>query len=140
MDYAKLDKLLDCELEKIAAKPELNDAMLANLYKLVDVKKDLVEIAKDEMEMDDMESGNSYRNYNYGYGNGNSNRMNYRRGGNSYRRGGNSNRYMPVYNDGGYSMTGSSDDAYGYLEEAMSRARNEQEREAIRQAMMKLDN
>lgn len=122
----KLYKLLDCEIDKIAAKPELNDASLSNLYKLVDVKKDLIEIEKKEMEMDEMESGNSYRmSYN--------DRMTYRRGGNSNRRG-MSNRY---YN-GGYSMDDGSD-ALDYLEDAMSHARSEQEREIIRQAMMKLD-
>lgn len=137
MDYEKLDKLLDCELEKIATKPELNDASLSNLYKLIDVKKDLAEIAKTEMEMDEMETGNSYRSGN-SYARGNSNRVYYRRGGNSnsnsYRRG----RYMMPYNDG-YSMDNGEDDVLNYLEEAMSRARNEQEREAIRQAMMKMD-
>lgn len=132
-DSEKLYKLLDCEMEKIAAKPELNDATLSNLYKLVDVKKDLLEIEKKEMEIDEMESGNSYRvmyadNYPRS---GNSNRNSYRRGGNSNRRGG---RY---YSDG-YSMDDGGD-VFDYLEDAMSHARSEQEREAIRQAMMKLD-
>ena len=127
-DNDKLYKLLDCELDKIAAKQELNDALLSNLYKLVDVKKDLLEIEKKEMEIDEMETGNSYRvSYD------DSNRMMYRRGGNSNRRGG--SRYY----SGGYSMDQGSD-ALDYLENAMSHARSEQEREVIRQAMMKLDN
>lgn len=126
-DNEKLHKLLDCEMDKIAAKPELNDALLSNLYKLVDVKKDLLEIEKKEMEIDGMESGNSYR-VSYSDGDMGGGRMMYRRGGNSNRRGG---RY-------GYSMDSGSD-ALDYLEDAMSHARTEQEREIIRQAMMKLD-
>ena len=127
-DSEKLYKLLDCEMDKIAAKPELNDATLSNLYKLVDVKKDLLEIEKKEMELNEMESGNSNR-MNYGndssYRNGNSYRM-YGRGGNSSRR----------YD--GYSMD-SGDQMFDHLEEAMRHANSEQEREAIRQVMMKLD-
>ncbi len=132
----KLCKLLDCEMDKIAAKPELNDAMLSNLYKLVDVKKDLLEIEKKEMELEggEMESGNSYRMYPIYSRGGNSNNG----GMNSYRRGGNSNRRGGRYYNDGYSMDG-GDDVLGYLEDAMSHAQNEQEREAIRQAMMKLD-
>ncbi len=134
MNAEKLHKLLDCEIDKIAAKPELNDATLANLYKLVDVKKDLAEIMKDEMEMDSMEMGNSNRGGNsYGYYDGNS----YRRGGGNsnrmYARGGSSRRGY------GYSMDGGSDDMFDCLEEAMMHASSEQEREAIRQTMMKLD-
>ena len=135
MNAEKLHKLLDCEIDKIGAKPELNDASLQNLYKLVDVKKDLMEIAEKEMEIEDMESGNSNRYYNYA-DNGNS----YRRGGMSmnsgriYARGGSSRRNY------GYSMdSGSGDEMFDYLEEAMRHASSEQEREAIRQTMMKLD-
>lgn len=135
MNAEKLHKLLDCEIDKIGAKPELNDASLQNLYKLVDVKKDLMEIAEKEMEIEDMESGNSNRYYNYA-DNGNS----YRRGGMSmnggrmYARGGSSRRNY------GYSMdSGNGDEMFDYLEEAMRHASSEQEREAIRQTMMKLD-
>ena len=135
MNAEKLHKLLDCEIDKIGAKPDLNDASLQNLYKLVDVKKDLMEIAEKEMELEDMESGNSNRYYNYA-DNGNS----YRRGGMSmnggriYARGGSSRRNY------GYSMdSGNGDEMFDYLEEAMRHASSEQEREAIRQTMMKLD-
>lgn len=132
-DAEKLYKLLDCEMDKIAAKPELNDATLSNLYKLVDVKKDLLEIEKKEMEIDEMESGNSNRvMYTDNYARGGNGSMNsYRRGGNSYRRG-------SRYGYDGYSMDDGGD-VFDYLEDAMSHARTEQEREAIRQAMMKLD-
>lgn len=117
MDYDKLHDLVDCELDKISAKPELNDSLLANLYKLVDIKKDLFEI--EEMEMGgDNQSGNSYR-----YGGS------YRGGGNRgySRRGSNMNyRY-----DNGYSMD-NDNSSYAHLEEAMKHASSDQEREAIR--------
>lgn len=113
MDYDKLHDLVDCEIDKISDHKELNDTLLANLYKLVDVKKDLFEIEEKEMEMmgDYQSGGNSYRS-NRGYS---------RRGSNmSYR-----------YGNGGYSMTG-DDSSYSHLEEAMKRASSDQEREAIR--------
>lgn len=123
MNVEKIEKLLDCEIDKIGAKPELNDVSLGNLYKLVDVKKDLLEIAEKEMEL---ESGNSNRYYDNG---GNS----YRGSGRMYTRGGNSYRRYD-----GYSMDG-GDQMFDHLEEAMRHAGSEQEREAIRQVMMKLD-
>ena len=136
VDYGKIDKLLDCEMEKIAAKPELNDASLSNLYKLVDVKKDLTEIAAKELEMETMlDGGNSNRYYNNGssYYAGNS----YRRGGGggrSYARGTSRRNY-------GYSMDdGVDDEMLEHLENAMRRAGSEQEREAFRKAIMKLEN
>lgn len=133
MNVEKLHKLLDCEIDKIGAKPELNDAALSNLYKLIDVKKDLTEIAEKEMEMDEIESGNSNRYYD---------------GGNSYRRGGMNMNGGRIYARGGssrrnYGYTMDSgmggDEMFDYLEEAMRHASSEQEREAIRQTMMKLD-
>lgn len=117
MDYDKLHDLVDCEIDKISSKPELNDMLLANLYKLVDVKKDLFEI--EEMEMGgDNQSGNSYR-----YGGS------YRSGGNRgySRRGSN----MSYRYDNGYSMD-NDNSSYAHLEEAMKHASSEQEREAIR--------
>ena len=126
MNVEKIEKLLDCEIDKIGAKPELTDASLGNLYKLIDVKKDLLEIAKKEMEIDEMELGNSNRmnNGSNSYRNGNSYRM--------YGRGNSMRRYD------GYSMD-SGDQMFDHLEEAMRHAGSEQEREAIRQVMMKLD-
>ena len=59
--------------------------------------------------------------------------------GNSYQQG-NSNHYswdQPGYYDSGYSMTGS--DVHSHLENAMRSARNENEREAIRQAMNRIN-
>lgn len=128
----KLCKLLDSEMEKIAAMPTLNDASLSNLYKLVDVKKDLYEIEEKKMIVDEGygDNGNSYGRYM----NGNSNRypMNppiyY---GESY----NGNSYQ--MNNGGYSRDRNSD-SYTHLEEAMRSATSEAERDAIRQVMNKM--
>lgn len=118
MEYEKLYKLVDCELDKVASKPELNDNSLSNLYRLVDVKKDLLEIEEKEMTL--------------GYSN---------RGGNSY-------GYMPMYGSYSYrdnmgrSNGHSMDDmrqggSYQQLEEAMRHASSEAEREAIRQVIDK---
>lgn len=116
MDYDKLHDLVDCEIDKISSKPELNDMLLANLYKLVDVKKDLFEI--EEMEMGgDNQSGNSYR-----YGGS------YRSGNRGYSRRGSNMSYRY---DNGYSMD-NDNSSYAHLEEAMKHASSEQEREAIR--------
>lgn len=133
MQKDKLCKMLDTEIDKISNMPSLTDVSLNNLYKLIDVKKDLLEIEEKEMELEGGMDGYSQR------------RGGYSRRGNSYAqgggRGGNSNRYMmedPYYGnsyDGGYSMTG---DVHSHLEEAMRSARNDNEREAIRQAMSRL--
>lgn len=128
----KICKQIDNEIEKISNMASLNDVTLSQLYKLIDIKKDILEIDEKEMELGEpMMNGNSFRS-------------GYARMGNSYQQGrvdNNSNRYMyePVYAnsyDGGYSMAGS--DAYAHLEQAMRSARTENEREAIRQAMSKM--
>lgn len=123
-------KLIDNEIEKISKMPSLNDAALANLYKLVDVKKDLLEIDEKEMNMyGDMGNSirympNSYRQPIY----------------DSYR---GMSYDMPGYR-GGYSMDNqmmqqpAGGDSYMHLEEAMRNAKTEPEREAIRQVMNKL--
>ena len=123
-DYAKIRKLLDCEVDKIASKPELTDATLSNLYTLVDVIKDLDEIEEKDMKLggysqrtmvgyyDDGVRGNSYRD-NPGYGR----MMNY-----------------------GYSMDKAPNYMFDHLQQAMNSASNDKEREAIRQVMMNLGN
>lgn len=105
-------KLIDVELDKISKLPNLNDATLNNLHKLTDTKKNLLKIEKLEMEM--MGGGNSYGYYGNSYGY------------NSY-----------AQNQGGMSntMDYSRDDGRSHLEAAMRDARNEQEREEIRQLM-----
>lgn len=118
MDYDKLHDIVDCEIDKISNKGELNDAMLANLYKLVDVKKDLCEIEEMEMGIEQSgnsyRTGNSYRGRNGGYSRRGNNMMSYGYGGNT-----------------GYSMD-ANESSYSHLEEAMKHASSEQEREAIR--------
>ncbi len=109
-------RLLDVELDKISKMPSLNDATLNNLHKLTDTKKNLLKIEKLEMEM---EGGNSYSGNSYGYI-----PMGYSQ----------SNGMPHIYNnsyDHGYSR----DDSRSHLEAAMRDARNEQEREEIRQLM-----
>ena len=134
MEMEKLCKLVDTELDKYAAQTTLNDNMIASLYRLVDIKKDLCEISMKEMEMN---GGYSNRAYGLYYDDG-------RRdvGGNSYSR-------MPryyyndmgnSYNDGMYRNNGySRGSAMEHLQMAMDSARDEQEREAIRQAMSQLN-
>lgn len=132
-------KLIDTELDKISKLPSLNDATLDNLHKLTDTKKNLLKIDKLEMEM---MGGNSYGYNGYSY---------------AQNQGGNSNGYMmstPYMGNSmnqGYSMapnnqsnTGSYDnngysrmDSRSHLEAALREARNEQEREEIRQLMAK---
>lgn len=127
MDKQMMDifcKLLDVELDKISKMPSLNDATLNNLHKLTDTKKNLLKIEKLEMELGegDMEGYSSRGN------GGMSQRNTY-----DY---GSSNRYphMPIYGDS-YDYGYSRDDSRSHLEAAMRDARNEQEREEIRQLM-----
>ena len=125
MDRQMVDafnKLLDTELEKISKMPALNDAVLNNLHKLTDTKKNLLKIDKLEME--------NNGNYDMGYSN--------RSVGASYDYG----RSMapgPMYR-GGYDIGYSRTDARSHLEAAMREARSEQEKEEIRQLMMRYPN
>lgn len=137
MKYDNLHKLVDCEMEKIASKPELNDAILSNLYRLVDVKKDLLEIEEEEMNMGMSERGGGRSSYRPYYGN--SNGYNGYTGGNSGYNGYTDYDYRPnVYPMAGNSMDdGRQSGSYRQLEEAMRHATSESEREAIRQLMDK---
>lgn len=112
-------KLIDTELDKIAGMPSLNDNALNQLHMLTDTKKNILKIEKLEHDMSMMD-GNSYRHDAYSY----DNPM-----GGSYRR-------MPNSYNSGYSRT----DISSPLEAAMRDARNEQEREEIRQIMMRYHN
>ena len=120
----KLCKQIDNEIEKIANMPSLNDTTLNNLYKLIDVKKDLLEIEEKEMElgMEDIYPGNSMRSGTYGgsYRGG--------QGGGSNRGGqGGGNSRMPArYYDDGYSKNNS----YG------GNSYDHDEREMVRRQMM----
>lgn len=133
-------KQVDAELDKISKMPSLNDVTLSNLYKLTDIKKNLLKIEKLENEM--MNGGMMGGSYGYSYGGqggGNSNGM-MPYYGNSYggQGSGNSNGMMPYYGNsyaGGNSNGYSRGDSMSHLEAAMRDARNEQEREEIRQLM-----
>ena len=120
-------KNLDVELDKIAKLPSLNDATLNNLHKLTDTKKNLLKIELLEHQLKEKSQepmmGNSYRYDGYDRGN-------------SYNRP--ADRYYPMAygNDMGYSMA----DVHSHLEAAMREARNEQEREEIRQIMSRYHN
>lgn len=126
MDRQMVDafnKLIDSELEKISKMPALNDAVLNNLHKLTDTKKNLLKIDKLEME--------NGGNYDMGYSN--------RSMGASY----DYSRSMtpgPIYRGGSYDQGYSRTDAHSHLEAAMREARTEQEREEIRQLMMRYPN
>lgn len=120
MNSQRVHDLLDCEIDKIGSKTELNELALSNLYKLVDVKKDLLEIEEKERELH--QPVNNYDGY--------SGRYDYRM---------DTNRYYPERNQyrNGYSMNGAND-TYTHLEEAMRYAKSEDERDAIRQLMSKM--
>lgn len=119
-DYAKVYDMIDCEIDNIANDTKgLTSAGLEALYKLVDIKKDLLEIESKEMELDgvmEMPRENSYRQ---------SRPMSYR--GRGYSR------------NNGYSMdSGEAEDSYSHLEGALKAAKSEQERDAIRRLMSQL--
>lgn len=123
----KLCKQIDAEIDKIANMPTLNDTTLANLYKLIDIKKDLLEIEEKEMELGmDEYQGNSMRQGGGGYSNA------YRggQGGGSNRggQGGGGNSRMPArYYDDGYSMNGYGGNSYDHMPD---------DREMVRRQMM----
>lgn len=103
----KLCKHIDTEIEKISNMPALNETTLANLYKLIDIKKDLLEIEKKELELGMEEyQGNSMRGNGYSY-----------RGGQGV-----GNSRMPArYYGNGYSMDDSYGGPYDYDEREMPR-------------------
>lgn len=104
----KLCKQIDAEIEKISAMPSLNDVTLANLYKLIDVKKDILEIEEKEMELGMGEyQGNSMRQ--------------------SYRNMGGNSRMNSRYYDDGYSMNGYGGNSYDRIPD---------DREIVRRQMM----
>lgn len=146
MDYSKIKKLVECEIDKISAIPEMNDTSLAHLDKLVDIIKDIDEIEGREMSIDGYSQRTMYGYYDDGVipdgANSYRNGMSYRnyRGGNSYR----GNR---MYNNGssytgmrGYSMHGGKDELMDHLEMAMNSAQSEQERQAIKELMNEMSN
>lgn len=126
--YDRLYDMINCEIDKIANKGELNVASLDNLDKLVDIIKDLQTIdAMSYAEERDYGFSNS------GYSN--RNRMMYNDGGYSY------GRYYRGRNMGGYSYNdGGRGEMMNHLEQAMSQASSEEERNEIRQMIEKMQN
>lgn len=110
--YDNIRKLVDCELEKIGKMNELNPTSLENVYKLVDILKDL-----DEVEGKKMDDGYSQR-YMPDMGNSYRRNMNYGRG----------NSYNRSYNSRGGSLR-------DHLEQALDEAKTERERETIMRMM-----
>lgn len=139
MNYDNVKKIVDCEIDKIGAKGDMNDADLANLYKLVDIRKDLAEIEEKEMEINGYSQRVMYGIYDDGVTPGESYRgMNSRMRGNSYNNGGyNNNSYrMPVYY--GNSMGDGHGSMMDHLNQAMNMAQSDRERDAIRDIMSKM--
>ena len=128
-----LKKLVDSELDKIAGMPQLSDAAVCTLDKLIDIRKDI-----NEVEMDEMNGGYSQKGYGLYYDdgmryyNGNSYRMPMRR---EYYDGGRSYNDGRMY-DGGYSGVERMRD---HLRMAMDAAQDETDREMIRKVMSKLN-
>lgn len=129
VDYEKIRKMVECELDKIAALPELNDTTLMQVDKLVDIAKDINELESQGMSF----GGNSQRSYGGSYNGQNS----YRSGRESYGSYNNGRSYNQGYNQG-YSMHGSRDALMESLNVAMDNAQNDHERNAIRELMNKI--
>lgn len=139
--YDSLKELLEEKLKEIVKKGDINSTELENIYKAVDVIKDICEIEeKKEMESEySMRSsrmrGGNYAVYgNYGYP---EDYMSYRggnSGGNSYYDG---NSYRNSRNGGGYSRNG-ADHMIDQLADMMDIASSEQERRAIKECIEKL--
>ena len=109
--YERVYDMLNCEIEKIENKGELNSASLENLGKLVDIIKDLQTIeAMGEYQDDGYSNGPMRRYYNDGMSSG------------KYYRG---RGYS--YDDGGRG------EMIRHLEAAMHQAKSESERNEIRQ-------
>lgn len=128
MDHQMKDmfcKQIDAELDRLSKMQSLTDVSLNQLQKLTDTKKNLlkIEILENQLYGNQID-GNSFRGTgSYGYNMGNSNRY-----------------PMQYYPGSSYDMGYSRTDAYSHLEAAMKDARNEQEREEIRQIMSRYHN
>ena len=160
----EIQDMLEDELKKISKKDDITAMDLENIYKMVDIVKDVTTI--DAMKKSEQGgysqdySRNSYDGSYRSYGRGSYNSYDGRRGRDgdsdgryseegSYRRGGGRGRYS---RDGSYegSYDGSYDSSYeGYsghgkeqmverLTEMMRNARNEEERDSYRKALEQL--
>lgn len=134
--------LIDDELKEISKKGELTETDLNNVYKMVDICKDITTI--EAMKASEYSSAYSreYSSENYPMSNDGSYRS-YARGG-SYE-GSYARRGRDGDGDGRYSERGSYRDGYSghdetreKLERLMRKAGSEQERESIRRIMEQL--
>ena len=129
--YNRIYDMLNCEIEKIENKGELNQASLDNLDKMVDIIKDLQTI----------EAMSFAEERNYGYSNNNgmdmgySNRGRYNDGGNSYGR-----YYRGRPSNYGYSYGNDHNGMIEHLQKAMDQANSEDERNEIRQMIDRISN
>lgn len=105
--------LMICELDKIGKAQDINSTTLDHVDKIVDIIKDI-----DEIEANEDMSGYSQRNMDYNYVRGN-----------SYGRGDYRNGRMYTRN---YMRNNAGDQFIMHLEQAMSMADNDRDREAIR--------
>ena len=130
MNYDKVKRMVECEIDKIASQPELNDTTLLQLDKLIDILKDMGEFASEPMMIEDDVKRSSHGYYvsqapDYYYGRS---RMYDNGRGSDYSRSYGSGR----------SMTGSHEDLMRHLEAAMDTAQNDRERTAINELMDKM--
>lgn len=131
--------LIDDELKEISKKGELTDTDLENVYKMVDICKDITTIEAMKESQYSREYSRDYSSENYPMSNDGSYRS-YGRGG-SYE-GSYARRGRDGDGDGRYSERGSYRDGYSghdntkeKLEAMMRKAGSEQERESIRRIL-----
>lgn len=134
--YELKEKLCD-ELDKLAAKGDINSVTLEHIHKLTDTIKNL-----DKIEM--LEDGGYSRMDEHSYRHGYSRdgdweaRGSYGDDGSGYNEGGNS--YRKRDSMGRYSRDDGKDHMIHRLREMMNSAGSEREREALRHCISKLEN
>lgn len=134
--YELKEKLCD-ELDKLAAKGDINSVTLEHIHKLTDTIKNL-----DKIEM--LEDGGYSRMDEHSYRHGYSRdgdweaRGSYGNDGSGYNEGGNS--YRKRDSMGRYSRDDGKDHMIHRLREMMNSAGSEREREALRHCISKLEN
>ena len=123
--YNRIYDMLNCEIEKIENKGELNQSSLDNLDKLVDIIKDLQTI----------EAMSFAEERNYGYSNNSG--MDYSRGRMMYD---DSRYYRGRPSNYGYSYGNDRNGMIEHLQKAIDQANSEEERNEIRQMIDRMQN
>lgn len=147
VDYSSIREMVNCELEKIGKKTELDKASLENLDKLIDIIKDIDAVEMNEQGYSQRMDGNSYGRYPY------MPNMYYRDGGMDgssygypytiYIDEANSNRQYgePMnYRTNRYSRDDGKERILSKLDHILDDASSEREREIIRNCISKLEN